>query len=389
MHLMSIHIENGTVLHYDRVEAGSCLTTDGARIARISPSGAPASADTVLDASGCYVLPGLIDIHTHGLGTVGVDEGSIFEYSRLQARAGVTACVPTLAGSPKANIERMKGILAETKDLALAPNLVGFRPEIMYLVDASAGPSSSLARPEPSITNAVWDASRGLIRIWDVSPEIDGALPFISWCTERGIVTSMAHSSATIPQLRAAIDCGLSLITHFYDLFPIPKEIDEGVYPAGVVDYINVEDRVTAEIIPDGVHVHPLLVEKTLRCKGCDRVAFITDSLKGSGLPPGTYDGIIPGEPIEVTRDRGIRRKSDGILSGSTLTLIEAFRNAVRKFGLSLALASALCSRTPARLLRMPHKGFLAAGMDADIIVLDQELALKAVIVQGEVVWRA
>ncbi len=389
MTVMSIYIENGTILHYDRLETGGCLTTEGKRIAHISPCEAPARADTVLDASGCYVLPGLIDIHTHGLGNVMVDEGDIFEYSRLQARAGVTACLPTLAGSPKANMHRMKSILAETKDFALTPNLVGFRPEIMYLVDASAGPSSSLARPEPSTTNAVWDASQGLIRIWDVSPEIEGALPFISWCAERGIVTSMAHSSATIPQLRAAIDCGLSLITHFYDLFPIPQEIDEGAYPAGVVDYINVEDRVTAEIIPDGVHVHPLLVERTLRCKGFDRVAFITDSLKGSGLPPGTYDGIIPGEPVEVTRDRGIRRKSDGILSGSTLTHMDGFRNAVQRFGLSLSQASALCSRTPARLLRLSRKGFLAAGMDADIIVLDQGLRLKAVIVQGEVAWRA
>jgi N-acetylglucosamine-6-phosphate deacetylase len=207
----------------------------------------------------------------------------------------------------------------------------------------------------------------------------------VRWCAERGIVTSMAHSNATIDQVRAAVDAGLRHVTHFYDLFPMPQEVDEGVYPAGVTDYINIEDRLTVEIIPDGVHAHPLLVEKTFRCKGLERVVFITDSLKGSGNPPGTYEGLIPGEPVEVTSDRGIRRKSDDILSGSAITHITALRNAVAKFGRSLPEASRLCSANPARLLGLTHKGYLAPGMDADIIILDRNLELCTTIVQGKV----
>ena len=93
-------------------------------------------------------------------------------------------------------------------------------------------------------------------------------------------------------QTQAAVDAGMSLATHFYDVYPIPEETDQGVYPAGVTDYINIEDRLSVEIIPDGVHVHPLLVEKTVRCKGIERVIFITDSVPGAGKPPGIYDGI-------------------------------------------------------------------------------------------------
>jgi N-acetylglucosamine-6-phosphate deacetylase len=140
---------------------------------------------------------------------------------------------------------------------------------------------------------------------------------------------------------------------------------------------------VTAEIIPDGVHVHPLLVETTLRCKGIGRVIFITDSLKGSGNPPGEYDGLIAGDRVVVTADRGIRRKSDGVLTGSAITAITAFRNAVMKFGRSIAEASQLCSGNPARLLGFKKKGFLAAGMDADIILLDRDLRLVETLVQG------
>ena len=380
-----ILVTNGKVLWDDTLVDGT-LAIEAGRIAEVSPVVRPIATDRVIDAKGGYVLPGLVDIHTHGLRDVMVDKDDIFRFSALQLEYGVTACLPTLAGSPSANMARMKTILADTHDFALTPNLVGFRPEIMYLVEASGGPAASLARPHPDLNAAVWDASGGRIRIWDISPEIEGALAFISWCAARGIVTSMAHSSASLAQVRDAVQAGMSHVTHLYDLYPFPREEDEGVYPAGVTDYINVEDRLTAEIIPDGVHAHPLLVEITLRCKGLDRVAFITDSLKGAGNPPGTYEGLIPGEPVEVTPDRGIRRISDGILSGSALTQLGAFRGAVRRSGRSIAEASRLCARTPARILGLPRKGHLAPGVDADVLIIDQDLEIRAVILGGELV---
>jgi N-acetylglucosamine-6-phosphate deacetylase len=135
------------------------------------------------------------------------------------------------------------------------------------------------------------------------------------------------------------------------------------------------------------VHVPPLLVSLTLRCKGIERTAFITDSLKGSGMPPGKYEGLIPGEPIEVTRTRGLRRISDDILSGSAISQIEGFRNAVRRFGMTIPEASILCSATPARVACLKQKGTLSQGMDGDVILLDEQLGLRAVVQGGEVAW--
>ncbi len=381
---MRLVIRGGTVLVDDELKPGTDVTIENGRIASIGPSALPAHGDQVFDATGRYVLPGLIDLHSHGMRDVMVDKDDIFRYSRYQIENGVTTCLPTLAGSPTADIARMRSILEETHDFRLTPNLAGFRPEIMYVADASGGPAASLALPTPETTRAVWEASQGRIRIWDVSPELEGALPFIEWCAANGVVASMAHSSAGIEMVRQAVDAGLTLVTHFYDLFAMPKETDEGVYPVGVTDYINIEDRLAVEIIPDGVHVHPILAEKTLRCKGPDRVAFITDSLKGSGNPPGRYEGLIPEEPVEVTVDRGIRRISDGILSGSALTQIAGFRNAVRRFGKSIPIASRLCSRTPARILGLSNKGAIGPGMDADLILLQKDLELAAVMVAGE-----
>jgi len=382
-------IANGTVLHYDRLEAAQDLRIEGSRIALIGSKLRPEPGERVVDASGCYVLPGLMDLHNHGLRHVMAQYDSLEEYSQLLAAEGVTACLPTLLGGPRENAEVMRKGLAETDAFRRTPNLIGFRPEISYLAKTGAGDVHSLTRITVETTEALYDASQGTIRIWDVSPELDGALDFIRWCRERGIVTSLAHSSATIEQTRRAVDAGLGLVTHFYDTFDLPCQTDPGVYPVGLTDYIQVEDRLTVELVPDGVHVHPYLVEKTLRCKGMERVVLVTDGVKGAGNPSGRYAGLYPGVEVEVTADRGVRRAADDALSGSALTHIQCLRNAVGKFGRSLIEASILCSRTPARVLGMRNKGYLAANMDADLIILRADLALIATIVGGQMIYRA
>ena len=382
-------IKNGLVLHFGRLEAACDVRLVGDKIAALGTGLLPDPGEAILDASGCYVLPGLVDLHNHGVRHVMAQYDSLLEYSQLLAAEGVTACVPTLLGSPGENVEAMRRGLAETDGLRRTPNLLGFRPEITYLAKTGAGSASSLTRITAETTDALWQASEGTIRIWDVSPELEGAVSLIRWCRERGIVTSLAHSSATIEDTRRAVDAGLSLITHFYDTFDPPPMTDAGVYPAGLTDYIQVEDRLTVEIIPDGVHVHPLLVEKTFRCKGLDRIAFVTDGVKGAGCPPGVYDGLYPGVQVAVTADQGVRRLPDNALSGSALTHIQCFRNALLKFGRSLVEAAVLCARTPARVLGLRSKGYLAEGMDADVLILDTDLRIVATIAAGQVLYRA
>lgn len=382
-------IKNGIILHHNRLEDPGDLWIVGDRIAAIGPDLRPAHGERVIEADGRYVLPGLVDLHNHGIRGVMAQYDSLVEYARLMAAAGATACLPTLLGAPRENVEVMRRGLAETDGFRRTPNLLGFRPEITYLAKTGAGSAGALTKITAETTEALYAAAEGQIGIWDVSPELDGAPEFVRWCRERGIVTSLAHSAASIEQARRAVDAGLSLVTHLYDTFDPPPQTDPGVYPAGLTDYIQVEDRLTAEIIPDGVHVHPLLVEKTLRCKGSGRVAFVTDGVKGAGNPPGVYDGLYPGVQVEVTAGRGVRRTSDDALSGSAMTPIDCLRNAVHQFGRSLVEASILCSRTPARVLGQHTKGHLAVGMDADIIVVTKDIAVAATIARGEVLFQA
>jgi N-acetylglucosamine-6-phosphate deacetylase len=381
-------IVNGRVLHYDRLETGSVVRIAAGKILDIAPGLTPAPGEHVIDAIGGYVLPGLIDLHTHGLRRALVQDDDWMSFAALQLEQGVTGCLPTLFAGPARSIESMKTGLTVTDHFKRTPNLLGFRLEFPYLAKTGAGQASALAPIQPQTTQTLYEAGEGFIKVWDVSPELDGAIPFVRWATGRGIVTSLAHSSATIEQTRRAVDNGLRLVTHFYDTFDLAVQTDPGVYPAGLTDYIQVEDRLTVEIIPDGVHVHPLLVEKTLRCKGIERVAFVTDSVRGAGSRPGIYSGLYEGTQIELTADRGARRLPDGGLSGSALTHLKSFQNCIDRFGKSMVQASILCSRTPARLLGLAGKGYLAGGMDADIVLLDNTLALQMTIVGGEVAYQ-
>lgn len=378
-------IRNGCVLHYDQLEQATDLRITEGRITEIGQRLPAQVGEDSIDATDRLVLPGLVDLHTHGLKDTNVQHDSLVRYSKHQLARGVTTCVPTLQGTPEANIEAIRRGLKESRHFKDTPNILGFRPEIGYVAKTGAGSNDSIVPIEEKTTRALWEAAEGAIPVWDVAPELPGAQGFIRWAADNGVILSLAHSSASIDEARRAIDAGLRLVTHFYNTFDVPQEVDAGVFPAGLTDYLLVDDRVTLELVPDGVHVHPLLLEKAYRCKGLDRIVFVTDSVKGAGNPPGIYDGLYKGVQIQVTEDRGMRRTTDDCLSGSALTHIAGLQNAVRRFGKSLREASILCSRTPAELLGLKHKGYLAHGMDADIIVLDNSFALEKTIVGGRV----
>ena len=200
----------------------------------------------------------------------------------------------------------------------------------------------------------------------------------------------MAHTRVSIEGARAAVDAGARLVTHLFDTFyqPPTRPPDEDVYPDGLVDYLLIEDRVACEIIPDGSHVYPILVEKTFRCKPSDKLVFITDSNYGSGLPPGDYDLPQGWGRVRINGpNNGIRLIDRGMgLASSALTPIDAFRNAVNLFGKDLAVASRVCSLNPARLLNL-NKGEITVGRDADLIIVNDELRLQHTISAGRLVY--
>jgi N-acetylglucosamine-6-phosphate deacetylase len=359
------------------------LALAGGLISEIGRGPADAARGAVIDAAGGLVLPGLIDLHTHGIGRESAASESLGEYARLEAAHGATTFFPTLFGPPEESVRHLRRHLGAE----LPAQVGGFRLESPYLAGTGGGASRDLAPISRQTTDALREAGGGRIRIWDVSPELPGAVELIRSLTGEGILCSLAHTRATIEQARAAVDAGTRLVTHLFDTFEVPSMTQHGVYPAGLVDYLLTEDRVACEIIGDGTHVHPLLVEKALRCKTPDRLAWVTDSNFGAGLPSGEYEAPGWGWILIDGPNNGARlRDRGGTLAGSALTPIDALRNAVRIFGQDLATASRLCSATPARLLGL-NKGEIAGGRDADFIIVDENLDLLYTIVTGEVVY--
>ncbi len=379
-------VRGGRVLLPDGRLVRTDLRIEGQRIAAV---GAGGRADEVIAAAGAMVVPGFVDIHTHGIGYESTS-GSLAKYAELEAPEGGTSLFPTLFGHPDETTAHIRRHMEETDGLRATPQITGLRLESPYLARTGAGVSKDLAKPTRNLTEHLLKTGAGHVRIWDVSPELPGAIETISSLTRRGIVCSMAHTSCTIDQARAAVEAGMRLVTHLFCTFEVPKMTDPGVYPASLTDYCLLEDRLTCEIIPDGTHVHPLLVEKTFRCKPTDRLVFVTDSNFGAGLKPGDY--VLPQGWGRVR----IKGPNDGVrlidremgLAGSALTPINSFRNAIRIFGKDVATASRICSLNPARLLGL-NKGELAKGRDADVVVLDRDLNVLCTIAQGQVVYRA
>jgi N-acetylglucosamine-6-phosphate deacetylase len=378
-------IRNGTVLLPSGAMERADLTVVDGRIEFIGPA---ASADEDIDAAGCSVLPGLIDLHTHGLGYESAASETLREYARLEAAHGATTFYPTLFGPPEQSARHLERHRRPGAGLADLPQVGGFRLESPYLARTGAGTSRDLRPISDATTDRLLEAGGGLVKIWDVSPELPGAPRLVRRLADAGIRCSIAHTQATIEQARAVVDAGAALVTHLFDTFDVPPMTDPGVYPTGLVDYLLVEDRIACEIIGDGTHAAPLLVEIALRCKSADRIAWITDSNFGAGLPPGEYQSPEWGLIVISDPNRGARLRDRGmLLAGSALTPIDGLRNAVQLFGQNLATASRLCSGTPARLMGL-HKGVIEPGFDADLIVLDDELGLVATIAAGRIVYR-
>jgi len=379
-------IKNGNVLLPTEELRSSDVLIENGRIQQVGPS---LAADFEINAAGGYVLPGLIDVHTHGVRTVNLQDGTLDEYASIEASFGTTTFYPTLFDTPEAIGEQMRRHRAETDELRMVPQIGGFRLESPYLARTGAGLAKDLGHITPQTTGMLLEAGGGHVKIWDVSPELEGAPEVIEQLTRQGIVGSVARTQATIEQGRAAVDAGARLVTHLFDVFFPPEDTGTGVYPYGLVDYLLIEDRVKCEIIGDGTHVPSLLVEKAFRCKSPDGLVFVTDSNFGAGLPPGQYEAGGSWGRVQIDGpNNGVRMVDRGMgLAGSALTPIDGFRNAIRRFNKSIGVASRVWSRNPAHLLGL-NKGEIARGRDADLIVLDDNLILQYTIVAGQIVFQ-
>jgi N-acetylglucosamine-6-phosphate deacetylase len=379
----------------DRVLPQSSLLIDAGRIAVIEPRviDTPAGA-TRLEAAGCIVAPGFIDVHVHGVEGHDVLDGpdAVRAIASRLPRYGVTAFCPTAVATDPTTLQTMLRAVADVRDATgSSARVLPAHLESNFISPAYRGAQpaaclrTAVASPSPARDFSGLDildtmaAHRAAIGIVTLAPEIAGGLDLVRTLTTAGHLVSIGHSGATYEQARAAMDAGVSHATHLFNRMSPMTHRDPGAVGA-----VLESDGVCAELICDGFHVHPAAMSVAIRAKGRGGVMAITDGTAGSGLPAGSV-AQLGGQRITVTERTAVL--ADGTLAGSVLTMDAAFRVLVQRLSLSLVEAAHLCASTPARQLNIPDTGRIAVGAHADLVILDHELQVRHTVVRGTL-WR-
>ncbi|MEU9401608.1 N-acetylglucosamine-6-phosphate deacetylase [Streptomyces sp. NPDC048242] len=357
------------------------VSVEGTRITAAGPAEAAAPAPAgaeVLDASGHWLVPGFVDLHNHGGGGAsfaGSAEDALTAVRTHRAH-GTTTLVASTVTDDLDLLARRAGLLSE---LAEQGEIAGIHFEGPFISPCRKGAHSEalLRDPDPAEVRKLLDAARGQARMVTLATELPGGLDSVRLLAEHGVIAAVGHTDASYEQTVEAIDAGATVATHLFNAMP-----PLGHRAPGPITALLEDERITVELIDDGVHLHPAALQLAFHHAGADRVAFITDAMDAAGAGDGRY---LLG-PLEVEVSDGVARLVEGgSIAGSTLTLDRAFQRAVTVDRLPVTDVVTAISANPARLLGLSDRiGSLEPGKDADLVLLDAEFAVKGVMRRGE-----
>ena len=372
--------QNGLVYIDGRFRSASLLVRDGKIDTVDAP---PPPGCRVVDLAGKMLVPGFLDIHTHGGGGVDVnaaDGPGFAAISRFFAAQGTTGWLCSILTDSE---ERTLRAIAEARAAMDAPvqgaRLLGIHLEGPFLSPDYKGamPEHLLRTGDAALFRRYQDAADGSVRYVTVAPEVPGVVDMIGEVGRR-VTVAIGHSGADYETAVRAIDAGAKACTHTFNAMALFHQHRPAMMGA-VLEY-----PVFCEAICDGRHLHPGAVRMLLACKGWDKVVAVTDSIQAAGLPDGQYklgvNDVVVRNGDAVLADTGVR-------AGSTLTTGQALKNLVGFTGESVERVLPLLTANPARLIGLEGKGVIAPGMDADLVVLDSALDVCATYVAGQKVW--
>jgi N-acetylglucosamine-6-phosphate deacetylase len=401
----------------DRILSPGTLVIEDGRIAEVR-SDTPSGGHTAFAFHGHYIVPGFIDVHVHGVDGVDTldlvpEGGAVAALAARLPHYGVTAfCPTTVACGPGA----LRGVLDQVRRARETPPPQSARVLPAHLESnfinpdyAGAQPSGCLRSPRAALQKeraggagreadersakalaerSDFSAADILAEIARATPdvgivtlasELDGGLDLVRWLSARGHRVSLGHSGATYEEALAAIEAGARHATHLFNRMP-----PLGHRAPGLVGAVLQTDEVAAEIICDGVHVHPALMRTAIAAKRTSRILAITDATAAAGLPGGSR-AMLGGRPI--TAGPRTAHLSDGTIAGSVLTMDRAFQILIGQVGLGLVDAATICATTPARELGLVGHGVLAPQAPADLVVLDANFSVVQTYVAGQLVY--
>jgi N-acetylglucosamine-6-phosphate deacetylase len=369
------------------IEDALVLVEDGeiAEVCSCAGKEIPATA-TVFDFGDAVLAPGFFDVHVHGGSGVDVMRAAPSDlpvFGKFLAKHGVTAYFPTTVAAPLDSTYAALGRLADAieaaqndKDDPAQARPVGIHLEGPFLSHKRRGvhPPEYLVEPTVKVFEQLWQAARGCVRMMTIAPELPGATEVIEEAARRGVCVSIGHSDADMPTARNAVSAGARHATHTFNAM---RPLDHR--EPGIIGEVLSDDRITADLIADGIHVSAPVVKLFLQAKGSERAVLITDAISATGMPEGRYQL----GPIAVEVKDG-KCTANGSLAGSVLTMDRAVRNVTQFSNWSLKDAVRAASLNPARAVGMAEKcGTIAPGARADFVVLNSSGEVLRTIVAG------
>ena len=376
-------IRNALVYGEDKTFSRLDIRIEEDVFTEICPSLAPSENESVLDADGLYAIPGLIDIHFHGCMGHDFCDGTveaIDAITRYEASCGVTSvCPATMTVSPESLVQVMDAARTYNESSARPgqASLVGINMEGPFISEAKKGAQAAehIRLCDEALFCSLQERSVGLIKLVDIAPENEGAMEFIDALHDK-VTISLAHTTADYQTAKEAYDRGARHATHLYNAMPPFTHRAPGVVGAAFDS-----PHCRAELICDGVHIHPSVVRATFQLFGDDRMILISDSMRAAGMEDGQY--TLGGQDVAV-KGKYATLVSDGALAGSVTNLMDCMRTAVKEMQIPLESAIACATMNPAKAIGIYDRyGSISTGKIANLVLLDQDLNLRQVIIHG------
>lgn len=372
---------NGRILTPKGWLDGGSIVTDGNRIRCVSNIDLHVVGAEIIDVNGGYIVPGGIDMHTHGGGGRDFIEGCEDAFRKAvnaHLKHGTTSIYPTLSSSTIPTIEAACNVCEKLMAEENSP-VLGLHIEGSYINPKEAGAQNPVLIKAPVIYEYETLLSKyKCIKRWDEAPELPGSVRFIKTCNMHGVLTALTCTRATYKDVVEAHKAGMTHAAHFYNAMPVVYKEHEFKVP-GTVESVYAMQDMTVEVIADGLHVPPVMLKVAHKIKGVERMALITDSLAYAAS-----EGDVSAEPRVIMEDGVCKLADRSALAGSIATMDTLIRTCIQKANIPMEDTFRMASETPAKIMGVfDRKGSIEEGKDADIIVFDRDINLTYVMQMG------